>query len=75
MTIDVNKVIKGLTCCMNGILSMPKCEECPYADEQGTCDKLDEMHSEALELLKVYKELTDMIAPQVHAAAKEFRRK
>ena len=47
---------------MNGTDSVPRCEECPYADEQGTCYKLDEMHSEALELLKVYKELTDMIA-------------
>ena len=53
MTIDINKVIKGLTCCTNGTDSVPKCEECPYADEQGTCDKLDEMHSDALALIQI----------------------
>lgn len=49
---DREKVIKGLGCCMNGVNSIPKCEACPYADEHGRCYKLDELHRDALELLK-----------------------
>ena len=45
------KVIKGLGCCItNGIA--PDCEECPYAERDGTCVMLDPMLRDALELLK-----------------------
>ena len=47
---DSEKVIKGLECCINDTNRIPNCENCPYAD--GTCDKLNEMHRDALELLK-----------------------
>lgn len=49
--IDISKVKMGLECCTNGENNTPKCEKCPYADEQGTCEKLDELHRDALELL------------------------
>ena len=52
MMSDRQKVLKGLMCCTNGENNVPRCEECPYADEQGTCEKLDELHRDALELLK-----------------------
>ena len=49
---DREKVIKGLECCtaFDG-KGFPLCEECPYEDE-GTCQELDQLHRDALELLK-----------------------
>ena len=49
---DLDKVLKGLECCTNGVNNVPQCENCPYADEQGTCEQLDELHTDALKLLK-----------------------
>lgn len=49
---DFGTIIKGLACCVNGLNHEPRCEECPYADEQEVCDGLDQLHQGALDLLK-----------------------
>ena len=44
------KVINGLECCISGVT----CEDCPYAlPEDGTCETLDWMLIDALELLEL----------------------
>lgn len=49
---DREKVIRGLECCTTfDSKGFPLCEECPYADD-GTCPELDQLHRDALELLK-----------------------
>ena len=48
----LEKVLKGLACCTNGRNTVPHCEDCPYNGFDNVCAKLDEMHKEALELLK-----------------------
>lgn len=46
------KVIKGLECCTTmDDKGFPQCEECPYACKD-TCPELDQMHKDALSLLK-----------------------
>lgn len=50
---DREKVIKGLECCMVGDGNDPDCEICPYATVgDDTCQTMDELFSDALELLK-----------------------
>ena len=47
------KVIKGLECCILGNKHEPDCDVCPYsAGCNDTCDTMDEIHSDALTLLK-----------------------
>ncbi len=49
---DLEKVIKGLECCTTiGEDGFPICDECPYFCDE-SCPNLDEMHMDALELLK-----------------------
>lgn len=31
---------------------IPKCEECPYAEKDGTCNQLARMHMDALEVIE-----------------------
>ena len=51
--IDREKVIKGLTACTTwDNQGYPNCEECPYADSNGTCPDLYQMQVDALALLK-----------------------
>jgi len=47
----LEKVINGLECCIADGYAQ-ECEECPYALSDGTCDRLDPMLRDALELLK-----------------------
>lgn len=50
---DVEKVIKGLVCCILGNKHEPDCDVCPYsAGCNDTCDTMDEIHADALALLK-----------------------
>lgn len=50
---DIETVVKALECCTTtDEQGFPRCEECPYADPDGTCPDLDGMHRDALELLK-----------------------
>ena len=49
---DLEKAIKGLECCITMPDIYPHCEECPYADEDGMCVDMDELHKDALALLK-----------------------
>ena len=49
---DREKVIKGLECCVTMPDIYPRCEECPYADAEGTCANLNGLHRDALALLK-----------------------
>ena len=49
---DREKTIRGLECCTAfDSKGFPLCEECPYADD-GTCHELDQLHRDALSLLK-----------------------
>lgn len=49
--IDREKVIKALEACHQP--GIPECEKCPYADnEKGTCDRLEPLLNDALDLLK-----------------------
>ena len=48
----LEKVIKGLACCTTiDVDGYPICGECPYFRDE-SCPDLDEMHTDALELLK-----------------------
>ena len=50
---DREKIIKGLECCMVGKGHSPTCELCPYATYgDDTCETMDELFADALELLK-----------------------
>ena len=50
---DREKVIKGLECCILGNKHEPDCDVCPYsAGCNDTCDTMDEIHGDALALLK-----------------------
>lgn len=50
---DLETVVKALECCTTtDEQGFPRCEECPYADSDGTCPDIDAMHRHALELLK-----------------------
>jgi hypothetical protein len=49
---DREKVIKGLECCVTMLDIYPHCEECPYADAEGTCANMNGLHRDALALLK-----------------------
>ena len=47
------KVMKGLECCSTfDSYGFPLCEECPYADDDGTCHELDQLHRDVFSLLK-----------------------
>lgn len=49
----LEKVIKGLECCILGNKHEPDCDVCPYsAGCNDTCDTMDEIHADALALLK-----------------------
>ena len=48
----LEKVMQGLECCTNGVNNVPRCEDCPYRGFDDTCAKLDELHDDALEMLK-----------------------
>lgn len=50
---DREKVIKGLECCQTMPDIYPRCEECPYADDDDTCVDMDALHKDAIALLKV----------------------
>lgn len=53
---DIETVVKALECCTTtDEQGFPRCEECPYADSDGTCPDIDAMHRHALELLKEQK--------------------
>lgn len=48
---DRETVIKGLECCYaDGMVQ--NCEECPYAEQDGTCYRIDPLLRDALDLLK-----------------------
>jgi len=48
---EQEKVIKGLECCYaDGMVQ--NCEECPYAEQDGTCYRIDPLLRDALALLK-----------------------
>lgn len=51
---DREKIIKGLECCHVQRNEVPPlCEDCPYMNQtMGTCDALDELLGDALNLLK-----------------------
>lgn len=50
---DIETVVKALECCTTtDEQGFPRCEKCPYADSDGTCQDIDAMHRHALELLK-----------------------
>ena len=46
----LEKVIKGLECCVNGSRNVPLCEACPYGEGYMECRFV--LHQDALELLK-----------------------
>ena len=53
---ELEKVINGLTCCMDH----NDCKKCPYANEYDTTfDCIDRTRKDALELLKEYKEIKE----------------
>ena len=47
----LDKVVKGLECCYADGMAQ-NCEECPYAEEDGTCYRIDSLLRDALVLLK-----------------------
>jgi len=50
---DIEKVVKGLECCMTGDGVVPNCEECPYTMVgNNTCDSVAALFGDALALLK-----------------------
>ena len=49
---DREMVIKGLECCVTMPDIYPRCEECPYADAEGTCANMNGLHRDALALLE-----------------------
>jgi hypothetical protein len=49
---DMEKVIKGLECCINNERATPDCMGCPYAEINGICTGLHKLHGDALALLK-----------------------
>lgn len=49
---DREMVIKGLECCVTMSDIYPRCEECPYADAEGTCANMNGLHRDALALLE-----------------------
>ena len=58
---DLEKVIKGLACCTTiGEDGFPICDECPYFCDE-SCPNLDEMHKDALELLKEREPTVDAV--------------
>ena len=49
------RVIKGLECCILGNKHEPDCDVCPYsAGCNDTCDTMDEIHGDAIALLKAH---------------------
>lgn len=48
------KVIKGLECCINERKNITDCEHCPYREIDEACTSLDDLHSDALALLKAH---------------------
>lgn len=50
--IDINKVIRGLQCCINDERTVPDCEHCPYSEIGGTCTNLHRLHGDALTLVR-----------------------
>ena len=63
--IDREKVIRGLECCC--VKPVPKCEECPYADEvDGTCFTIDKLFVDALALLKAQEAVTGETSDGYH---------
>jgi len=50
---DVEKVIKGLECCMaENDKAWPECESCPYNDSHDSCTSMRPMFKDAIALLK-----------------------
>lgn len=53
MGVQVDKVIRGLECCIGyGIEDTPGCEDCPYNDMGDTCERIRPLYEDALALLK-----------------------
>ena len=48
----LEKVIKGLECCINEHKNITDCEHCPYSEIDEGCTSLDDLHSDTLDLLK-----------------------
>lgn len=49
---DLEKVIKGLSCCDDTSRATLRCDECPYNDGIRTCSSIERLHADALELLR-----------------------
>lgn len=50
---ELEKVIKGLECCIgSGIEDTPGCEDCPYNDMGDTCERIRPLYEDAIALLK-----------------------
>lgn len=53
---DLEKVIKGLECCVwTDERLLTDCENCPYSNGRGCCNSLRGLHMDALTLLKEQK--------------------
>lgn len=60
---DLETVVKALECCTTtDEQGFPRCEECPYADSDGTCPDIDAMHRHVLELLKEQKTTAPIVS-------------
>lgn len=66
-TEKLEKVIKGLECCILGNKHEPDCDVCPYsAGYNDTCDTMDEIHADALALLKAQEPITGETSDGYH---------
>lgn len=69
----LEKAIKGLECCTTiGEVGFPICDKCPYF-EYGSCPNLDEMHTDALELLKEQEKVIENQRQTVYRTERAFR--
>lgn len=69
---DIEKVIKGLKCHQIDTNHRINCADCPYDDNHIRC--VNDLHDDALELLKEYKAIKETISNEIHETAKMFRR-
>ena len=52
MMLYEDDTIKGLECCMVNTSDDPDCEHCGYRHDKDTCQNLNELHEDALELIR-----------------------
>ena len=62
---DVQKIVLALRCCITDEFGVPSCEHCPYKEEVGTCNDMNDLFDDTVNLIETQEETIAWLRDQV----------